>query len=74
MPGVVGTLMTNMAVELALRQRQVPLVRATRLSSLSTWASAVPSPSGSFRSTRATSNPSAASGSAPAQEPAERTA
>ena len=27
-PGVVGTLMTNMAVELALRQRQVPLVRA----------------------------------------------
>lgn len=27
-PGVVGTLMTNMAVELALRQRDVPLVRA----------------------------------------------
>jgi phosphoglucosamine mutase len=27
-PGVVGTLMTNMAVELALRQRQVALVRA----------------------------------------------
>jgi len=27
-PGVVGTLMTNMAVELALRQRGVPLVRA----------------------------------------------
>jgi phosphoglucosamine mutase len=27
-PGVVGTLMTNMAVELALRQREVPLVRA----------------------------------------------
>ncbi len=28
MPGVVGTLMTNMAVELALRQRDIPLVRA----------------------------------------------
>jgi phosphoglucosamine mutase len=27
-PGVVGTLMTNMAVELALRRRDVPLVRA----------------------------------------------
>ncbi|HMO47194.1 MAG TPA: phosphoglucosamine mutase [Rubrivivax sp.] len=27
-PGVVGTLMTNMAVELALRQRDIPLVRA----------------------------------------------
>jgi len=27
-PGVVGTLMTNMAVELALKQRGVPLVRA----------------------------------------------
>ncbi|MBT9485898.1 MAG: phosphoglucosamine mutase [Rubrivivax sp.] len=27
-PGVVGTLMTNMAVELALRERGVPLVRA----------------------------------------------
>ena len=27
-PGVVGTLMTNMAVELALREAQVPLVRA----------------------------------------------
>ena len=27
-PGVVGTLMTNMAVELALRERDVPLVRA----------------------------------------------
>jgi phosphoglucosamine mutase len=27
-PGVVGTLMTNMAVELALRRRNVPLVRA----------------------------------------------
>jgi phosphoglucosamine mutase len=27
-PGVVGTLMTNMAVELALRDRSVPLVRA----------------------------------------------
>jgi phosphoglucosamine mutase len=27
-PGVVGTLMTNMAVELALRRRDIPLVRA----------------------------------------------
>jgi phosphoglucosamine mutase len=27
-PGVVGTLMTNMAIELALRRRDVPLVRA----------------------------------------------
>jgi phosphoglucosamine mutase len=27
-PGVVGTLMTNMAVELCLRQRDIPLVRA----------------------------------------------
>jgi phosphoglucosamine mutase len=27
-PGVVGTLMTNMAVEVALRQREIPLVRA----------------------------------------------
>ena len=27
-PGVVGTLMTNMAIELALQRRQVPLVRA----------------------------------------------
>jgi phosphoglucosamine mutase len=27
-PGVVGTLMTNMAVEVALRQRDIPLVRA----------------------------------------------
>jgi phosphoglucosamine mutase len=27
-PGVVGTLMTNMAVEMALRRRDVPLVRA----------------------------------------------
>jgi phosphoglucosamine mutase len=27
-PGVVGTLMTNMAVELALRERDIPLVRA----------------------------------------------
>jgi phosphoglucosamine mutase len=27
-PGAVGTLMTNMAVELALRQRDIPLVRA----------------------------------------------